>query len=221
MELLKYGLKHPIHPLQVNKTDILTTFDFMRHAMTKDLRDEKQSSEVQTKISNLAHSYVNNYKPTLHALKKHRILKRSVSNKDIVVLRPDEGSGTVVLNRNDYVSKLFDIISDTSKFKKLPADPTLLREGQLQRFLRKLKNEQFFKEEVYDKIYPSGSKLAFIYGLPKIHKVNCQRNNLSLRLIVSSIGSYNYHLSKFLTDCLILSFLHLIPQKIRLHFLKK
>ena len=202
MELLKYGLKHPIHPLQVNKTDILTTFDFMRHAMTKDLRDEKQSSEVQTKISNLAHSYVNNYKPTLHALKKHRILKRSVSNKDIVVLRPDEGNGTVVLNRNDYVSKLFDIISDTSKFKKLPADPTLLREGQLQRFLRKLKNEQFFKEEVYDKTYPSGSKLAFIYGLPKIHKVNCQRNNLSLRLIVSSIGSYNYHHSKFLTDLL-------------------
>ena len=25
LELLKYGLKHPIHPLQVNKTDILAT----------------------------------------------------------------------------------------------------------------------------------------------------------------------------------------------------
>ena len=41
LELLKYGLKHPIHPLQVNKTDILTTFDFIHRAMTKDLRDEK------------------------------------------------------------------------------------------------------------------------------------------------------------------------------------
>ena len=73
---------------------------------------------------------------------------------------------------NDYIKKLSDIISDTSKFRKLSADPTLLTEGELQRFLRKLKNKQFFTKEVYDKIYPSGSKPASIYGLPKIHKLN-------------------------------------------------
>ena len=205
---MKYGqykvpvLKHPIEPLQVNKTDILTAFDFIHHAMTKDLRVEKQSGEVKIKISNLAHSYVNSYKSTLHALRKHRILKRLANNKDIVILRPDKGSGTVILNRDEYIKKLSDIISDTSKFKKLSADPTLLREGQLQSSLRNLKNKKFFTKEVYDKIYPSGSKPASIYGLPKIHKLNVQRNNLSLRPIVSSIGTYNYHLSKFLTDLL-------------------
>ena len=82
MELLKCGLKYPIHPLQVNKTDILTTFDFIHPAMTKDLRDEKQSGEVKIKISSLAHSYINSYKPTLHAL----ILKRLDNNKDIDIL---------------------------------------------------------------------------------------------------------------------------------------
>ena len=41
-ELLKYDLKHPIHPLRVNKTDILTTFNFIQSAMTKDLRHEKK-----------------------------------------------------------------------------------------------------------------------------------------------------------------------------------
>ena len=138
LELLKYGLKHPIHPLQVNKTDILTTFDFIHCAMTKDLRDEKQSGEVKTKISNLGHSYVNSYKPTLHALKKHWSLERLANYKDIVILRPDKGSGTVILNRDGYIKKLSDIIHDTSKFKKLSADPTLLRKGQLQCFLRKL-----------------------------------------------------------------------------------
>ena len=150
----------------------------------------------------MAHGYANSYKPTLHALKKHRIFKRLANNKDIVILRPDKGSGTVILNRDDYIKKLSDIISDTSKFKKLSADPTLLREGQLQGFLRKLKNKQFFTKDVYDKIYPSDSKPASIYGLPKIHKSNVQRNNLSSRPIVSSIGTYNYHLSKFLTDLL-------------------
>ena len=34
--VLKYGLKHPIHPLHVNKTDVLTTFDFILRIMTKD-----------------------------------------------------------------------------------------------------------------------------------------------------------------------------------------
>ena len=139
----------------------------------------------------MAHSYVNSYKPTLHALKKHRILKRLANNKDIVILRPDKGSGTVILNRDEYIKKLSDIISDTSKFKKLSADPTLLREGQLQSSLRNLKNKKFFTKEVYDKIYPSGSKPASIYGLPKIHKLNVQRNKLSLRPIVFSTGTYN------------------------------
>ena len=139
--------------------------------MTKDLRHEKQSGEVKTKISNLAHSYANSYKPTLQALKKHRICQRLANNKDIVILRPDKGSGTVILNRDDYIKKLSDIGCETSKFKKISADPTLLREGQLQRFLRRLKNKQFFTKEVCDKIYPSGSKPS-IYGLPKIHKLN-------------------------------------------------
>ena len=53
LERLKYGLKHPTHPNQVTKTDILTT-DVIHHAMTKDQRDEKQSGEVKTKISTLA-----------------------------------------------------------------------------------------------------------------------------------------------------------------------
>ena len=45
------------------------------------------------------------------------------NNKDIVILQADKGSGTVVLTRDDYIKKLFDIISDTTKFKKLSVDP--------------------------------------------------------------------------------------------------
>ena len=119
----------------------------------------------------------------------------------VCYLRPTKGSSTVILNRYDYSKKLFDIISDTSEFKKLSADPTLLK-GQLQRFLRKLKNEQFFTKEVFDKIYPSSSKSPPINGLSKIHKLNIHRSNLSLRHIVSFIATYNHHFSKFLPDLL-------------------
>ena len=134
------------------------------------------------------------------------------NNKDIVILCPDKGSGTVILNRDEYINKLSDIITDTSKFKKLSADPMLLREGQLQCFLRKLKNKQFFTKEVCDKVYPSGSKPASIYGLPKIHKLNVLSNNLSLCPTITIIS-----LSSLLI-CLILSFLHLIAQRIHFTF---
>ena len=108
--------------------------------MTKDLRNEKQSGEFKTKISNLAavvSVIINQY--CMHL--KNLILKKLCNNKDVVVLRPDKGSGTVVLNRDQYIKRLFDIIGDTSNFKTPAADAILMTVGQLQRFLRKLKNQ--------------------------------------------------------------------------------
>jgi len=67
-------------------------------------------------------------------------------------------------------SGLLKIISDSAKFKPIKEDPTLLREGQLQRFLRKLKTKGHLDPNVYSKIFPSGSQPARIYGLPKMHK---------------------------------------------------
>ena len=85
---------------------------------------------------------------------------------------------------------------DHSKFKLLTADPTSLREGQLQWFLRKLKNEGFFDEDVYKSVYPMGSRPARMYGLPKLHKIF--DSVPAFRPILSSTGTYNYQLAKFL-----------------------
>ena len=60
-----------------------------------------------------------------------------------MILRPDKGNGVVIMNRKDYICGMNNIINDRSKFKLLTEDPTPLRKGQLQRFLRKLKNEGF------------------------------------------------------------------------------
>ena len=88
LELLKYGLKHLIHPLQINKLDILTTFTFFHCATTNKLKD-KHSGELKTKMLHLADSYVN-------AHKKHKILKRVRQNKKIVILRPDKGCQHII-----------------------------------------------------------------------------------------------------------------------------
>ena len=66
--------------------------------------------------------------------------------------------------------------------------------------MRKIIQKNLFDENTYEKIYPCGSKPATIYGLPKTHRMLFDSDNFSLRPIVSSIGTYNYNLAKFLNE---------------------
>ena len=78
------------------------------------------------------------------------MLKFSLQNSfqcfDIVITKPNKGNGVVSLDQKLYNNAIEEIISDSSKFEKLNEDPTLKREASLQRFLRKLKQKNFFNE---------------------------------------------------------------------------
>ena len=104
-----------------------------------------------------------------------------------------------MLDRKIYNSAIEEIISDTSKFKKLNEDPTLKREASLQGFLSKLK-KNFFNEIEYDKLYPSGSAPARIYGTHKIYKFSSSNSFPKLRPRFSSIATFNCNLPRFLCD---------------------
>ena len=145
--------------------------------MTKVLKHEKQSGELKAKLSNLPNTYVNNYRPSKYAMKKHGILKRLRKNNNIVILRPNKGDDTVILERDVHIKKIFEIIKDRTKFKELSTESRIIREGQLQSFLRSMRDKNIFTKGNYEKIYPSGSKLAFIYWTPKIHKL--KHNNIN------------------------------------------
>ena len=119
-----------------------------------------------------------------------------------MILKPNKGNGVFILNRKLYDNAIQEIISDTSKFKKLNEDPTLKQEASLQHFLCKLKQKNFFNKNVYDKLYPSGPAPARIYGTPKMHKFSSSDTFPKLHLIVSSIGTFNYDLACFLSDLL-------------------
>ena len=73
-------------------------------------------------------------------------------------------------------------------------------EASLQRFLHKLKQKNFFDDNEYDKLHPSGSAPACIYGTPKMHKFSSSDSFPKLRPIVSSVGTFNYNLARFLCD---------------------
>ena len=202
LEILKHGLSHSICPPTISRTDVFSCFELINRTMVRNLIDRKQKGKLVADLSHLAHSYVSSHQPSAADLRKFRILKELRKNKDIVILKPDKGNGIVVMDRNAYEHGIFSIVSDTSKFKAIDNDPTLQREGKLQRFLRALKNKGHLGKNTYDSIYPVGSQPARFYGLHKMHKAQQPNSTPPFRPIVSSIGTYNYNLSKFLCNLL-------------------
>ena len=114
-------------------------------------------------------------------------------------MKPAKGNGVVILDRKLYNNATEETIPDSSKFKKLNKDPTLKREASL-RFLRNLKQKNFFNEIEYGKLHSSGSAPACIYGTPKMHKFSSSDSFAKLCPIVSSISTSNYNLACFLCD---------------------
>jgi hypothetical protein len=129
----------------------------------------------------------------------HELLKELKEDKSIVITRPDKGKGVVILDKDDYISKMNTILNDTTKFECLSEDPTISRETSLTNLLRRLKNKGYISEDFYDMARPTGSNPGRLYGLPKIHKV---KEGIPLRPVLSSIGTYNYGLAKVLKQML-------------------
>ena len=77
-------------------------------------------------LSYIANSYFYNYKPSPHLLRQYRVLRNLRKNKDIVTMKSDKGNVVVIIDRKLYNNAIEQIISDTSKFKKLNEDPTLI-----------------------------------------------------------------------------------------------
>ena len=71
------------------------------------------------------------------------------------------------------------------------------RQASLQRFLRKLKQKNFFNENEYNKFYPSGSAPAL-----KMHKLSSSDSFPKVHPIVSSISTFNYNFAHFLCNLL-------------------
>ena len=82
----------------------------------------------------LLHTY--NYKTSPRILHQHFISRNLRKNKDDAITKPDKGNGVVILDRKPYNNAIEEIVSDTSKFKKLKEDPTFKREASLKRLLR-------------------------------------------------------------------------------------
>ena len=100
LEVLKHGLSYAIQPARIDKTDVFASFELIHRFMKENIccENEPHAAELRSKLSHLANSYITTYKPRAAALKTHRVLTRLKRNKNIVILKPDKGNATVIIN---------------------------------------------------------------------------------------------------------------------------
>ena len=95
-------------------------------------------------------------------------------NKDIIITKPDKGSGVVILNRTDYIKKMEVIVNDTTKFKVHNDQDLYQVSRRIERKVRKfllehLKKPGLLSDDEYKKLYLNGTHILVLYGLPKVH----------------------------------------------------
>ena len=118
-----HGLNFCLPPKTVCKEQLFAEFESLwvqlehHKACSIDTRNA-----LKAQLTDLAHSYSESQ------IEKHdfmmqnecyQAIKSLRRNEKILITRRDKGSGVVVLNKNDYVTKMGNILNDASKFKCL------------------------------------------------------------------------------------------------------
>ena len=134
-DLLKAGVYFSIQQDKIQKSEIFISFEKIHCLFLNNLESEETKSQIKAHLLFLANSYFYNNKPSPCILRQDCILRNLRKNKDIIITKPDKGNGVVIIDQKLYNNTIEEIISDTSKSKKLNEDPTLKREASLQHFL--------------------------------------------------------------------------------------
>ena len=203
--VLNLGLKFSIPPRNRNREMIFSDFESLTAQLHHHTPESKESLEgLHAKLYDLAHGFcgtpvdLSDYRMHRDCFQTYKALK---DNHNIVITKPDKGSGIVLLNRRDYLSKMMDILSDQSKFKKLgPAsqfDFTVKIQAAFQRRMYKWLQRKLITLSTYNSIRPTGAQRPKLYGLPKTHKPNCP-----LRPILSMVGTSQHKIAKYLVSIL-------------------
>ena len=82
--------------------------------------DKDKQERLKANLANLTHEYsaIRQDRQRCPFRKEHmQALRELRKDKDNVITRPDKGSGAVLLNKADYISKTMAILGDKSMFE--------------------------------------------------------------------------------------------------------
>lgn len=198
---LSFGLNFCIPDHKLSKEDIYAEFELTMvqlNEMSPTNPDKIQA--LKGGLVNIA-SKVASAKPIFMGVSHEHLeaLKNLRQRQELLITKPDKGSGVVLLNKSDYVSKMERILRDTTKFEwcEKQCDSTHKLESDISKCLKECKDDNIISEQLYNKVKPHGSKIPRLYGLPKVHK-----DDVPLRPILSMCDSAQHLLAKWLVTVL-------------------
>ena len=114
IDLWKNGLNFSIPPKFIKY--VFCQFDMIAKFLTKDIEENEVSAQLKSELTHLANCYIYKYTPSKSSLKKHKILQKLRSQKDVKITHPDKDNGIVILSKSDYIKSMTKLISDKKKF---------------------------------------------------------------------------------------------------------
>ena len=123
-------------------------------------------------------------------------MKELQSDTSVVILPADKGRSTVILNRQDYLEKCMDHISN-GPYQFLKKDPTTKIKANTLKQLKTLKDNEFIDNKSYYYLKPTNSSRPRVYAQPKI-----QKPGVPIRHIVLYSDYPLYNLNKYSANIL-------------------
>ena len=198
---LRCGLKHHILPQKLDADAVKLSIEKVVYSAIRDT-GITVDHEFRDNVKFCTQSFLSNSK-SLCSSKVNQTLHRTLSllakDKTIKICKYDKGTGTVILNSNDYFDKMDQIVNDTSKFQQVEVfenkdHPVIKKENSVSYYIRKYL-KPVVSEETANNLMPTGSQCGKLYGLCKVHK-----SNFPMRPVVSMIGTPEYQLAKYLDN---------------------
>ena len=97
-------------------------------------------------------------------------------NYNLIIQKSDKGNFIAIINKDDYLLKMSNILSDSSKFseiciaKEQNLNFLINIEKQITDLLKQLNDSQEISDTKCKKLTPRGSRFDILYGLCEIHK---------------------------------------------------
>ena len=187
--VLAKGLNFAVSPKHPPNLEYITAIE---EACTK--LSQQDAEELRADINWVLRAS-HPHKPNLTKA-QNLAIRELKKDRDCIVLTADKGMSMVIMDRQDYISKANNLLSQNT-YRSIPQDPTNTIKNKLSNILKRVKSQTGLNNQTYKAMYPTGCVPPKFYGLPKIHKPDTP-----LRPIVSSCGSITYSVVKELAKIL-------------------
>ncbi|XP_062552387.1 LOW QUALITY PROTEIN: protein diaphanous-like [Armigeres subalbatus] len=116
---------------------------------------------------------------------------------EICIVESDKGKKMVVMLRQDYDTKMLDLLNEPNTYKILKTDPTSRIQNTVNNMVKRIAHLGLIDQHTVRTLQTHTATCPRIYGQPKAHKPN-----LPLRPVVPTITAPTYNLSKFIAKIL-------------------